>query len=194
MARSVFRDPETDESPRSGFRSTYPYPLILTLAESCGVKTPEICASLQSQETKETPMTLKRKLLLAALAASLLAAPAEGRAEPPSPLEKSSKTASRRKPAKPVASKPVAEKPAQAPDCPRAQYKGDPVCFGAEDAAALPLPSSGSAGTPKHSEDVTLSAKTRVNQPVESPTYFNNPNPHPSGNDFGGGVGVGFHF
>ena len=138
-------------------------------------------------------MTLKPKLLLAALAASLLLAPAAGRAEDAPAPEKIGSTAARRKPAKPSAPKPVAEKATDAPDCPRAQYKGDPVCFGAED-AALPLPSSGSARTPKHSEDVTLSAKTRVNQPVESPTYFNNPNPHPSGNDFGGGVGVGFHF
>ncbi len=139
-------------------------------------------------------MTLMRTLVLCALAASLLAAPAAGRAEDAPASEQNGKTAARRKPAKPSAPKSVAEKPTNAPDCPRAQYKGDPVCFGAEDAGALPLPSSGSVASPKHSGDVSLSAKTRVNQPVDSPTYFNNPNPHPSGNDVGGGVGVGFHF
>ena len=143
-------------------------------------------------------MTLKPKLLLAALAALLLAAPAAGMGEdasPPPPAKKTDATSAPRKRAKPSAPKPVAQKPPEAPDCPRAQYKGDPVCFGAEDAAGLPLPSSRSGqAAPRRTEDVTLSAKTRVNQPTDSPTYFNNPNPHPSGNDVGGGLGVGFHF
>jgi hypothetical protein len=143
-------------------------------------------------------VTLKPKLLRAALAALLLAAPAAGIAEdasPPPPAKKTDATAAHRKPAKRSAPTPVAQKPPEAPDCPRAQYKGDPVCFGAEDAAGLPLPSSRSGqAAPRRTEDVTLSAKTRVNQPTDSPTYFNNPNPHPSGNDVGGGLGVGFHF
>ena len=137
-------------------------------------------------------MTLKTKLLLAALAALLLAEPAVAQTEDaPQP-----KPAARRSHAKPAA-KPVAAKSPDAPDCPRAQYKGDPVCFGAEDAAALPVPSSTSGSqnaAPKRTEDVTLSAKPRLNQPSDSPTYFNNPNPRPSTNDVGGGVGVGFHF
>ena len=144
-------------------------------------------------------MTLKAKLLLAALAASLLSAPATGMAEdasqPQPPQKKTSEPAARRKRARPPVPKPVAQKPPEKPDCPRAQYKGDPVCFGAEDAAGLPMPSSRSdQAAPRGTEDVTLSAKTRVNQATDSPIYFNNPNPHPSGNDFGGGLGVNFHF
>jgi hypothetical protein len=150
-------------------------------------------------EPKDALVTLKAKLLLAALAASLLSTPATGMAEeasqPPPPQKKTSEPAARRKRARPLVPKPVAQKPPETPDCPRAQYKGDPVCFGGEDAAGLPMPSSRSGhAAPRRTEDVTLSAKTRLNQPTDSPTYFNNPNPHPSGNDFGGGVGVGFHF
>ena len=147
-------------------------------------------------EPKDALVIPKAKLLSAALAALLLLAPAAGVAEDASPPQKKTDaTAARRKREKPAVQKPVAQKPPEAPDCPRAQYKGDPVCFGAEDAAGLPLPSSHSGqAAPRRSEDVTLSAKTRVNQPTDSPTYFNNPNPHPSGNDLGGGVGVDFHF
>ena len=142
-------------------------------------------------------MTLKAKLLPAALAASLLLGAAAALAEDAPQHKQDNETAARRSHARRSGAKPVAARPLDAPDCPRAHYKGDPVCFGADDAAALPVPSSatGAAGTaPKRTEDVTLSAKTRVNQPTDSPTYFNNPNPHPSGNDFGGGVGLGFHF
>ncbi|MFY9658090.1 MAG: hypothetical protein WAK01_16175 [Methylocystis sp.] len=137
-------------------------------------------------------MTLKTKLLLAALAASLLVEPALAQ----SADAQQQKPAARRSHAKPSA-KPVAAKSPDAPECPRGQYKGDPVCFGADDAAALPVPSSTSGAqntAPKRTEDVTVSAKPRLNQPTESPTYFNNPNPRPSTNDVGGGVGVGFHF
>ena len=137
-------------------------------------------------------MTLKTKLLLAALAASLLSAPAIAQSED-APQQKPPAARHHAKPA----AKPVAAKAPDAPECPRGQYKGDPVCFGAEDAAALPVPSSTSGSqnaAPKHTEDVTLSAKTRLNEPSESPTYFNNPNPRPSTNNVGGGVGMGFHF
>ena len=139
-------------------------------------------------------MTLKAKLLLAALAAALLTPAASTAEDAPLPPQKE-ETAAHRKRAKPSVPKPVAQKPAEAPDCPRAQYKGDPVCFGGEDAAGLPLPSSRSGrAAPRRAEDVTLSAKTRVNQQTDSPTYLNNPNPHPSGNDLGGGLGLDFHF
>jgi len=147
-------------------------------------------------EPKDALVIPKAKFLFAALAASLLLAPTAGVAEDASPpaQKKSDATAAGRKREKAAAPKPVAQKPPEAPDCPRAQYKGDPVCFGAED-AGLPLPSSRSVqAAPRRSEDVTVSAKTRVNQPTDNPTYFNNPNPHPSGNDFGGGLGVDFHF
>jgi hypothetical protein len=144
-------------------------------------------------------LTLKAKLLLAALAASLLVEPAAALAEDAPPQKKESEAAPRRKRAQPSAPKPVAGKPAEAPDCPRAHYKGDPVCFGAEDAAGLPLPSSAkgaSGAAPKRNGDVTVAPKTWLNESAgpDSPTYFNNPNPHPSGNDFGGGLGVDFHF
>lgn len=142
-------------------------------------------------------MTLRSRLQLAAVAA-LFFAPSAGLAEeasPPPSEKKAGPIAPRRTHAQTSASKAVAQKPAEAPDCPRAHYKGDPVCFGAEDDAALPLPSRASGdAAPKRVEDVTLTAKTRLNQPVESPTYFNNPNPHPSVNDVGGGLGVGIHF
>ena len=144
-------------------------------------------------------MTLKPKLLLAALAASFVMAPAAGIAEdapPPPPQKKTEATAPRRKPAKPAA-----QKPSGAPDCPRAQYKGDPVCFGAEDAGGLPLPSSssgsrGNSAPPRRTGDVTVAPKTWLNESAgpESMTYFNNPNPHPSTNGVGGGAGVDFHF
>jgi hypothetical protein len=149
-------------------------------------------ANLLSRYPKDAPLTLKTKLLLAALAASFLVAPAMAQSEDaPQP-----KSAAARRHAKPTA-KPVAAKAPDAPECSRGQYKGDPVCFGADDAAALPVPSSTSGSqnaAPKRTEDVTLSAKPRLNQPSENPTYFNNPNPRPSTNDVGGGVGVGFHF
>jgi hypothetical protein len=137
-------------------------------------------------------LTRKTKLILAALAASLLVGPALAQSED----AQQPKPAAARRHAKPAA-KPVAAKAPDAPECPRGQYKGDPVCFGADDAAALPVPSSKSGAqnaAPKHTEDMTLSAKTRLNEPSESPTYFNNPNPRPSTNNVGGGVGVGFHF
>jgi len=163
----------------------------MTLSASQGSKSPEMETNLSGQDLKDALLTLKTKLLLAALAASLLVEPAAAQStDAPQP-----KPAARRSHAKPAA-KPVAAKSPEAPDCPRGQYKGDPVCFGADDAAALPIPSSatGASGAPKRTEEVTLSAKTRLNQPTDSPTYFNNPNPRPSTNDVGGGVGVGFHF
>ena len=149
-------------------------------------------ANLWSRDPRDALLTLKTKLLLAALSALLLVEPAVAQTED-APQQK---PATARRHAKPAA-KPVAAKSPDAPDCPRGQYKGDPVCFGAEDAAALPVPSSTSGSqnaAPKRTEDVTVSAKPRLNQPSENPTYFNNPNPRPSTNDVGGGVGVDFHF
>lgn len=81
--------------------------------------------------------------------------------------------------------------------CPRAKWKDDPVCFGENDAAALPLPSARST-PPKEgaarSGDITISPKMKVNQESPEPIYGNNPDPHPSTSEFGGGLGVGFHF
>lgn len=150
-------------------------------------------------EPKDSFVTLKPKLLLAALAALLLA-PAAGLAEDVAPAKKA-ETAAPRKRAKPSAPKPVAEKAPEAPDCPRGSYRGDPVCFGAEDAGGLPLPSSssgsrGNSAPPRRTGDVTVAPKTWLNESAgpESMTYFNNPNPHPSTNGVGGGAGVDFHF
>jgi hypothetical protein len=80
--------------------------------------------------------------------------------------------------------------------CPRAKWHDDPVCFGENDPAALPLPSAQSASgkEPRHGEDVSVNAKAIVNQPSQDPTYFNNPNPRPSTSEVGGGVGLNFHF
>ncbi len=88
--------------------------------------------------------------------------------------------------------------PAPAPlPCARAKYKDDPVCFGADDPAALPLPTAQSGGgnvSARHSEDVSITPKARVNQATPEPVYLNNPSPKPSASDFGGGVGLDFHF
>jgi len=88
-----------------------------------------------------------------------------------------------------------AAKTGEALPCPRAKYPGDPVCFGVNDPAALPLPSAGSgAAAPRRAEDPTITAHTKLNETNRDPILGNNPNPHPSGNDFGGGVGLGVHF
>lgn len=88
----------------------------------------------------------------------------------------------------------AAKTPAALP-CARAQWKDDPVCFGENDPAALPLPSAQSGGGgAKRSEDVSISPKARVNQAAPEPVYLNNPSPKPSASEFGGGVGLDFHF
>ena len=81
--------------------------------------------------------------------------------------------------------------------CPRAKWKDDPVCFGENDPSALPLPSAQSTPAKEGSTragDITLSPKARVNQDLPQPVYGNNPNPNPSTSQFGGGLGVDFHF
>ncbi len=83
--------------------------------------------------------------------------------------------------------------------CVGARWKDDPICFGENDPSALPLPSAGSGGAkdgaPKHNNgDVTLTPKVGVNNPTGEPVYGNNPNPRPSDTNFGGGLGVNFHF
>jgi hypothetical protein len=81
--------------------------------------------------------------------------------------------------------------------CPRAKWKDDPVCFGANDPSALPLPSARSTPAKEGSiraGDITLSPKAKVNQDSPQPVYGNNPNPNPSTSQFGGGLGVGIHF
>ncbi len=98
------------------------------------------------------------------------------------------------KPAK-VKPAPVAAKTAL--PCPRAKWKDDPVCFGENDPSALPLPSARSTPPKEGSAragDITISPKAKVNQNSPDPVYGNSPNPNPSTSQFGGGLGVGFHF
>jgi hypothetical protein len=103
------------------------------------------------------------------------------------------KTQAKKKP-KP---KPATAAAAPALPCARAQWKDDPVCFGENDAAALPLPSAGSTPAKEGSTrpgDITISPKAKVNQDSPQPIHGNSPDPHPSSSEFGGGLGVGFHF
>ena len=81
--------------------------------------------------------------------------------------------------------------------CPRAKWKDDPVCFGEDDPSALPLPTARSTPPKEGSTragDITISPKAKVNQDSPQPIYGNSPNPSPSTSQFGGGLGVGFHF
>jgi hypothetical protein len=90
---------------------------------------------------------------------------------------------------------PVAAKTAL--PCPRAKWKDDPVCFGENDPSALPLPSARSTPPKEGSAragEITISPKAKVNQNSPDPVYGNSPNPNPSTSQFGGGLGVGFHF
>jgi hypothetical protein len=128
--------------------------------------------------------------VVAAAAASPLTAQAQAARQPEATPSAQTSKSKRAKPAETAA-----KAPAPLP-CPRAKWKDDPVCFGSNDPAALPLPSSGSGGgkTASHAEDASISPKASVNMEPQQPVFGNNPNPHPSGNDFGGGLGVNFHF
>ena len=124
------------------------------------------------------------------LAAALVAAPALAQSVDAPQVE------SKKKP-KPAKVKPAPVAANAALPCPRAKWKDDPVCFGENDPAALPLPSARS--TPGKEEttragDITISPKAKVNQDSPQPVYGNNPNPNPSTSQFGGALGVGIHF
>ncbi len=102
-----------------------------------------------------------------------------------------------KKKAKPAKVKPAPVAATPGLPCPRAKWKDDPVCFGENDPSALPLPSARSTPAKEGSTragDITISPKARVNQDSPQPTYGNNPDPHPSTSEFGGGLGVGIHF
>lgn len=132
-------------------------------------------------------------ILLLAAAVWLAASPARAQEPDAAPAHPA------KAPAHPVKArakpKPVAQSGDALP-CPRAKYQGDPVCFGVNDPAALPLPTAGSGVAAAHrAEDPTITAKTLLNQEAyPDPTHGNNPTPNPSNNDFGGMVGVGVHF
>jgi hypothetical protein len=131
-------------------------------------------------------------ILVAAVAAfaqqAALAEPGDAPQAPKSSPKKQPKSA-KPKPA-PVAA-------TTALPCARAKWKDDPVCFGENDPAALPLPSARSAPPKEGSTragDITISPKAKVNQETPQPIYGNSPDPHPSSSEFGGGLGVNFHF
>jgi hypothetical protein len=120
-------------------------------------------------------------------------APAEGRGESPQAAPPQ-KTQSKKTKASRAATQTETALP-----CARARWKDDPVCFGENDPAALPLPSAGSGGSKdgaakRNNEDVTITPKAGVNNRAGEPIYGNNPNPRPSDTNFGGGVGVNFNF
>ncbi len=106
-------------------------------------------------------------------------------------------TSQPKKKPKPTKARPAPVAATTALPCPRAKWKDDPVCFGENDPAALPLPSAQST-PPKEgstrSGDISISPKAKVNQESPQPIYGNNPDPHPSTSEFGGGLGVNFHF
>jgi hypothetical protein len=102
---------------------------------------------------------------------------------------------------KPQAAPALAAAPGPAiPDCPRAAYKGDPVCFGENDARNLPTPSAGAIWREK-SDDVHLGDGVTVSgadpeQMKKTPVdqYLNNPNPNPRKQKVGGGAAVNYKF
>lgn len=90
--------------------------------------------------------------------------------------------------------------PVAAPDCPRASYKGDPVCFGEEDGKSLPTPAASAIWRDK-SDDMRINDEMTVSgadpaqmrkTPVDQ--YLNNPNPNPRKQPVGGGAAVNYRF
>jgi hypothetical protein len=84
-----------------------------------------------------------------------------------------------------------------APDCPRASYKGDPVCFG-ESADALPTPSAGAIHREKSdavrvSDEISVSGADPKDM-SKRPVNLNVPNPNPRRQDVGGGAAVNYKF
>ena len=102
-----------------------------------------------------------------------------------------------KKKAKPAKVKPAPVAATPGLPCPRAKWKDDPVCFGENDPSGLPLPSARSTPAKEGSTragDITITPKAKVNQDSPEPIYGNNPDPHPSSTEFGGGLGVGIPF
>ena len=87
----------------------------------------------------------------------------------------------------------AADKGAEALPCPRAAYKGDPVCFGEGDKDALPLPSGSPVAQERPADGIKIKPTTSLNS---RPTGFG---PYQGGvvyqsngnavtNNYGGGV------
>ena len=89
---------------------------------------------------------------------------------------------------------------AQTPDCPRAAYKGDPVCFGADEATDLPTPSAGAVERNGSKRDVrindslSIQGSTDVKSSDKAPIHLNIPNPNPHTQDMSGGAAVNYKF
>lgn len=86
---------------------------------------------------------------------------------------------------------------AKAPDCPRASYKGDPVCFG-EDGRNLPTPSA-RAVRREAPDDVRLNDEISVSGAdpkamSRRPVYLNLPDPRPRKPEVGGGATMNYRF
>lgn len=102
---------------------------------------------------------------------------------------------------KPQAAPTLAAAPGPAvPDCPRAAYKGDPVCFGENDARNLPTPSARAIWREK-SDEIQINEQVSVinadpKQMKKTPVdqYLNNPNPNPRKQGVSGGAGVNYRF
>ena len=101
--------------------------------------------------------------------------------------------APRAKHAKPAAAAP-------APDCPRASYKGDPVCFGWDSSNDLPTPSANAIAREKVddvriNDDITITgADTKRMKKTPVDQYLNNPQASPHAQDIGGAASVQYKF
>jgi hypothetical protein len=84
------------------------------------------------------------------------------------------------------------------PDCPRAAYKGDPVCAGADGSDELPTPSASAVPRERSeavqvSDDITLTGSDPKDL-AKRPVNLNVPNPNPRRQDVGGGAAVNYKF
>ncbi len=141
------------------------------------------------RKTHSILLTIASALCWAAIPTQTLAL--DDAAPTPAAHKPAAHTAHRRTVSKPAEKNP---KDAALP-CARAQWKHDPVCFGANDGGDLPVPDarSGEKGE-HHSGDISIEPKVGVNQLAKQPVYINSPNPNPSGTQFGGGLGLKLPF
>jgi hypothetical protein len=87
----------------------------------------------------------------------------------------------------------AAERGAEAPPCPRAAYKDDPVCFGEGDKDALPLPHGPAAAQERPAEGLRVKPTANLNArptgfgPYQAGVVYQ-PNGNAVTNNYGGGV------